>query len=94
MKRKKKVQYAITEYVEKPVTKKEFFRVQKERATEGMISQVQLLKSGTLNKNEIDRLVRNKLIVPNKYRSRVYFKKDQVLRGLKYLGGQPKLISK
>jgi hypothetical protein len=95
MKKKQKTerpQYFIREDVERPVLKREYFRVSKERATEDLILRSQLTKLKTLTIAQINELVRAKVLTPTTYRSEVYFQKEDVLKGIKYLSTPPKLF--
>lgn len=63
-----------------------------EEATRDLVLQADLIKSKTFTKAQINELVRDKVLSPIIYRSRVYFRKDSVLQGIKYLSEPPKLF--
>lgn len=84
--------YFIREGTDRPVSKREYLRVAKEQATKDLILQSQLVKLKTLTRTQINQLVRAKVLTPETYRSQVYFRKEDVLKGIKYLAVPPKLF--
>lgn len=75
----KRSSYSILEYTEKPVTKKSFLKSQKAIAIGDSVSRVRLLEREVFTKKQMDHLVKQGVLVPIKYRSRVYFDKRKVL---------------
>jgi hypothetical protein len=71
--------YSLYERIERRVTKKEFLNAQRAEATSNGVPRAQLIKNKVFTKTEIIRLVRDKKLVPIKYRSRIYFKREHVL---------------
>ena len=74
------------------ILKREFVRSNRKEATEGLILSADLIKSSIFTRSQINSLVRDKVLTPTIYRSRMYFKKDDVLIGIKYLSEPPKLF--
>lgn len=85
-------QYFIRDEIDRPVSKREYLRVSKEQATKDLILQSQIVKLKTLTRAQINELVRAKVLTPTTYRSQVYFRKEDVLKGIKYLSTPPKLF--
>ncbi|MCX6712692.1 MAG: hypothetical protein NTY66_00600, partial [Candidatus Vogelbacteria bacterium] len=67
------------------VTKKEFLVRQKETAIGDCVSQGELLRGKTLSKSQIDELVRTKILLPQKYHSRIYYNLQEVKNGIRLL---------
>lgn len=81
---KKQAEYFIEKTTISPVTKKEFFRIQKEIATEGTTLKSILLKNKVFTPRQIEKLIDAEILHPIVYQSRTYFKHEEVVKGLKY----------
>lgn len=88
-----RAKYFIKETYERPVSKKEFIRKQEEGLIGDCVLQSSLLRKKVFTKSQIKMLVSEKILVPVKYKAKVYFKKDDILKGVKYTSEPPKLFS-
>ncbi len=93
MKRERKIKYFVNEVVSRPISKKEFLIRQKEEIVGDCILQSVVLKNKSFTKTQINQLVKAKILLPMKYKSKIYFKKDEIIKGLKYISEPPKLFS-
>lgn len=88
-----RAKYYIKESYERPVSKKEFIRKQEEGLIGDCVLQSSLLKNKVFTKSQIHILVLEKILLPVKYKSKVYFKKDDIVNGVKYTSEPLKLFS-
>jgi hypothetical protein len=84
--------YFIEEMVSRVVTKKEFLERQMKEMEKSYIQQVSLLDRKIFTRSQIDKLVSTKILSPQKYKSKIYFKKDDVVVGIKYISEPPHLF--
>ena len=75
----KKQQFYIREYVDRPVSKKDFLREQEEQATGDGRTKQSLIRDLIFTDSEIRKMVQNGILKPIKYRSKIYFSKEDIL---------------
>ncbi len=79
-----KIGYFINDTISRRVTKREFLNSQKEEITSGCIAQNILIKNKTFTRPEIHKLISAEVLVPVEYKGKLYFKKEEVLAGIKH----------
>ena len=87
--RTKQAKYFIED---QPVSKKEFLKLQKQRTNEDYIQSSSLLERKIFTKSQIDKLVSMKILFPRKYKNKLYFKKEDVAKGIKSISEPPRLF--
>ena len=91
MKKKKlKIEYFMNGVENKPISKREFLHKQKEDKINDCVSSVTLIKNRSFTRSEINSLVSQKILIPIKYKSEIYFKKDEVIKSFKHINKLPK----
>lgn len=76
---KRKAQYFIREYIDKPVTKKEYFRLRDEEMKRTHIMRQRILENKQYTLSQLNALIHDGLLTPVKYKGRIFFPKDQLL---------------
>ena len=89
----KPTKYFIRECADRPMNKREFLKHQKNVMVGDCVLRAQLLDRRTFTVSQINELIREKIIKPVRYRSQVYFRKDELLEAIKYFAEQPKLFN-
>jgi hypothetical protein len=91
-KKPERPKYFIKETVDRPVSKREFLRHTKEEAVGDCILASDLIKRKVFTRSQVNTLIRAKILKPINYRSKIYFTRDTVPEGIKYLSDPPKLF--
>lgn len=89
MKKAPQIKYFINETISRPVSKKEFFRIQKEEIIGDSVPRNSLIKAKTFTNAQMKTLIEKKIFVPIKYKFRVYFTKEDIKTAYKYLYTRP-----
>ena len=69
--------------------KKEFLAIQKESAVQDGLPRAEVIKRKIFTESEIKKLILANVIIPVEYRSKVYFSKSDLQKGIKYLSELP-----
>ena len=77
----------------RPVSKKEFLKLQEQRTNENYIQSRSLIERKIFTKFQIDKLISAKVLLPRKYKNKIYFQKEEVAKGIKFISEPPKLFS-
>ena len=89
---KKRERYFLKETIVRPVSKKDFLRVQKEEMLAGHISKQSVLSRRVFTEAQISTLIRGGILHPMLYKRRLYFKQEEVVTGIGYLKEPPSLF--
>ncbi len=76
-----KAQYFIQQGREsKPVTKKEFFRLRDEEVKSNYVSKQRLIENKQYTKHQLDSCEKQGLLTSLKYKGKIYFPKEQLIK--------------
>ena len=76
---KGKAQYFVREYTDKPVTKKEFFRLRDEEIKRTHVLRMRILENKQYTRSQLDELEKQGLLTRIKHKGKIFFPKDQLL---------------
>jgi len=85
-----KSKFFITDPSDRRVSKREFIQRQEEGLIGDCVLQSLLIKNKVLTVTQIKKLVEENKLVPLEYKSKIYYKKDAVLKAVKELLEPPK----
>ena len=74
------------------VTKKAFLAYQENEIHKDYLSISSIVERSLLTRQQIDTLISKNLLIPHKYKNKLYFRKEEVANGVRAMSEQAKLF--